>query len=397
MRLINRAAALIAGQRAVKAPLIFAALLMCAGYSTDASSLPFFARQIGRDCTYCHSSFPRLNEKGRIFRANGYRFEGDEWLEAKDLNMMPVSVEVEVEAAATKVKRNEVTYTSNDMVIESGELIAGGAFGKTGKLSSLLVLNISQTGKNDTGFSTTLHKAFVQANDLAGNEGAGLLNVRAGQWQIGLPFLSATDTPVGNRYLAESALDILTLDQGAIELNGALGDKEDGALIQMHRYSAGFARSNVNASSKMAGYYASYSALVEEFYHAGVLFRGGTEANGAVDTRFYKYALAASVDLGPVTIIAAHMASDRQFAPSYNDNLVEVVYKPIKTITADVRFEGLDTSKKKYVSAGTFMLRYYMLSNAYAQFEYRLRSDKDHVVGTNEREDKLRFIFAAVF
>ena len=43
-----------------------------------AGALPVFARKYGLNCTNCHSGFPRLNDWGQRFRANGYRVPGRE-------------------------------------------------------------------------------------------------------------------------------------------------------------------------------------------------------------------------------------------------------------------------------------------------------------------------------
>jgi len=43
-----------------------------------ASAVPVFARKYGFDCTMCHSNFPRLNDFGQRYRANGYQLPGRE-------------------------------------------------------------------------------------------------------------------------------------------------------------------------------------------------------------------------------------------------------------------------------------------------------------------------------
>ena len=43
-----------------------------------AGAVPVFARKYGLNCTNCHSGFPRLNDWGQRFRANGYRLPGRE-------------------------------------------------------------------------------------------------------------------------------------------------------------------------------------------------------------------------------------------------------------------------------------------------------------------------------
>jgi hypothetical protein len=61
---------------AVSVTLAAAALL--ALRPGPARAVPVFARKYGLQCTNCHSAFPRLNDWGQRFRANGYRLPGRE-------------------------------------------------------------------------------------------------------------------------------------------------------------------------------------------------------------------------------------------------------------------------------------------------------------------------------
>ncbi len=47
-------------------------------WPAPAGAVPVFARKYGLNCTNCHSAFPRLNDWGQRFRANGYRLPGRE-------------------------------------------------------------------------------------------------------------------------------------------------------------------------------------------------------------------------------------------------------------------------------------------------------------------------------
>ena len=40
----------------------------------NADATPNFARQTGRNCSFCHSGVPRLNDTGLAFKNNGFRF-----------------------------------------------------------------------------------------------------------------------------------------------------------------------------------------------------------------------------------------------------------------------------------------------------------------------------------
>lgn len=64
-----------------RAGCLAALAMLAALLPQEASAIPVFARNYGVNCTMCHSSFPRLNDLGARFRANGYRMPGGENLE----------------------------------------------------------------------------------------------------------------------------------------------------------------------------------------------------------------------------------------------------------------------------------------------------------------------------
>lgn len=360
----------------------------------DALAFPFFSRQVGRDCTYCHTLFPKLNETGRTFRGNGYRFEGEgEWKEVKDWTILPAAVEVEVEGIYNRFKSSGVRSESSDLKIEEINFISGGAIGKTGKVSALASIIFSQT---DTGTDTRIGRAFVQVNDLDGSTGKGLINLRAGQWDIGLPFLNPVGVVITNAYLAETAMNVITPEQRAIEVNGSI-ITDEGSLWPTHRYSAGLARSNVNGDDKLRDYYATYSATINEDYSIGAIYRGGREKIGALDTSYNKYGIAGEAEAGSFILTAAYFKSDRSGANNQSDYLIEALYKVLPKLSFAARYELLKEKDKKGAKSQSFMARYNILSNVFAQLELRGLSDDDHITGTNEDEQKARLLLVAVF
>jgi hypothetical protein len=54
------------------AVMFLALALMLAAPKAEAT--PSFARQTGRNCNFCHSGVPRLNNTGLAFKNNGFRF-----------------------------------------------------------------------------------------------------------------------------------------------------------------------------------------------------------------------------------------------------------------------------------------------------------------------------------
>jgi hypothetical protein len=63
--------------RRVSYSLVLVALI-AALTPVDVEATPQFARTYRVDCSYCHSSPPRLNERGLRFLASGYRLDGEE-------------------------------------------------------------------------------------------------------------------------------------------------------------------------------------------------------------------------------------------------------------------------------------------------------------------------------
>src|SRR5512134_1290231 len=103
--------------------LAFLLLFLLIPFSAEAH--PSFARHVGRDCGYCHTAIPKLNDTGRTYLTNGYRFEAEgEWREVKDLQSIPVSFEVEVEGLYDNVKTAGVWSEASDIKVEEAEVIA---------------------------------------------------------------------------------------------------------------------------------------------------------------------------------------------------------------------------------------------------------------------------------
>jgi hypothetical protein len=256
---------------------ILALLVMALLLPSAAEAFPSFARHVGRDCGYCHTAFPKLNDTGRTYLFNGYRFEAEgEWRSVKDLQSMPVSFEVEVEGLYDNIKNSGVWAEASDLKVEEAEVIAAGAFGREGRLTALFSAAVQQA--NDGAFDTVIPKAFVQINDLIGPTGAGRLNFKAGIDEVGLPFLRPTSTPISNAMFAETLIGAVGADQRLLELNGSV--TSEGARTVAHRYRAGVVRESVQSAHKLKGFFASWAATIDEALSFGAIFRAGEKRGG---------------------------------------------------------------------------------------------------------------------
>ena len=364
-----------------------------------AGAVPHFARRIGRNCTYCHTLFPKLNETGRIFLSNGFRFEDEEtWVRAKDMKTIPVSFEVELEGIYNNTTASGVGTESSDMKVEEVEVMAGGAFGKTGRLTVFGVLAVEQSDSNGAAvYESAIDDAFIQVNDLMGPTGAGRLNLRVGQSHLVLPFLGGHQRFIHNAYLAESTLGLLVGAQRLIELNGMALTPDDESLVPTHRYSIGISREDIFDDDRLRGYYAIYSFTIREAFSFGAIHRGGKEKFGASDIRYEKHGAAVEAEFGPVVLTGTYFVSDREGRDSLENYMVEALYLPWAKVSVGGRYDVVMKSGKEKARATSLMARYNILPNAYAMLEYRGLSDDDLLTGSNEDEEKLRLIMAVLF
>ncbi len=364
---------------------------------SDALALPLFARRIGRNCTFCHTVFPKLNEMGRIFKANGLRFEGEgRWLGVRDLKTLPLSVEAKLEGSYDRVTSSGVTTESSDAKIEEVEISAGGPMGKKGRITAFSTVTVEQidTG-GGTDYDVRISKAFIQVNDIIGPTGAGELNLKAGQDHLALPFLGAHQKFIQKQHFAESLLGIFNPEERLVELNGQVA--REGAITTAHRYRLGVSREDVNDTNKLRGLYAAYSVTVNEAYSLGVIYRNGTEKNSTADVSYNKYGIGGEVELKRFIIDAGWFFDDRSGLAGRDSFIIEAVYLPAPRLSLATRFETAGEEDLSGAKSLNFMVRYNILSNVFAMVEYRNLSDDGHVTGVNEDESKVRLFFGAVF
>lgn len=383
---------------------ITAILLLIAFIPVSANAMPFFSRQTGKDCSYCHSVFPKLNEAGLSFRSNGYRIAGQELKEVKDWSSFPASMEVTAAIDYGRVKSNANDSTVSDIRLEKVQLSAGGAMGTAGRVSALGTMAVEQDP--DGGFSTSIQKAFVQVNDLAGETGNGNLNVRAGQLEMGLPFFSPLETVIKNKYLAERDLGLLERNRTAAEFNGQLSFGEE-SKVGPHRYSIGVSTQNLISGDKVRGFYFTYALTIKEMVYLGVIYRGGTEvsSDGSRDASFNKYGVGAEVEVEPFIVSAGFFRAEKDGEKAKNDFVIEALYKSIAYpgLSAGARYDVDTQSGNHSVTAATLFGRYEILSNVFTQLEYDHLSDKDHRLPDNfgptgnETENRLNLFLSAIF
>ncbi|MEK6532126.1 MAG: hypothetical protein AABZ23_06520 [Deltaproteobacteria bacterium] len=360
-------------------------------YASPAAAYPFFAGQIGRNCTFCHALFPRLNEEGRVFRSNGFLFDEEEMPRPKEAMLPPLSMEVEIEGFYKKENIGADEPESADIVLEELELISGASFGPGGRVSALGIVLVSE--ENDE-FKASLPNAFIQVNDINGASGEGRLNLRAGRFQTGPGLFNAAEAVVGGAYLADIAMGIIRPEDGAVELNGILLTSDAESFRPTHRYSLGFARGDEDDGIRLKGYYLSYSASFMESLSVGAIYRNGTFRNES----FSGLGVAAELDRGFFIMSIGYFASySGAGGPDKDDIVLEAVLFPMLKTSLLLRYDVLNIDGSSGVRSHAVAVRYDMLDNAYAKIEYAGTTDRDNVFFDADEENEARVILAAAF
>lgn len=162
--------------------LLAAAVAAASLLPRDAGAVPVFARKYGLNCSMCHSAYPRLNDFGARFRANGYRLPGREHAE-KTVLESPAPVAMRTNAGYTYEQwRHMVDPAQNGKrsVVELGglDILSGGTLGPRIGYFAVFVPGITAS-RGVAGQEATLEMASVVFSGLA----RGLLTVRAGRFE----------------------------------------------------------------------------------------------------------------------------------------------------------------------------------------------------------------------
>ena len=367
-------------------------LLLGSLMATESNAMPMFAKRIGRDCSYCHVAFPKLNETGRIFKANGFRFaEEEEWEKLKDMGALPLAMEIEIEGEFNNTKSAGVTTEESDMKVEEVEILAGAVLGKDGKVSVHGVVGL----EDGTAFS----HGYIQINDLYGPTGVGLLNFKTGTYEVALPFLANSDRIIKNGYFAEKSLDVFSTIQMSMELNGSIVGEEETSEAT-HRYAVGITREDVNSENKFKGFFASYSLTYWEKYNVGAIYRRGEEdAGGGVDRTTNRYGIAGEVEFKETALVTLGIfRAERSGLEDLDNIMLEALWFPLDELVLGARVDMLFQNNAEDALALSLTARYNIMLNVFAQLEVRTLTDDDLISGgSNEEERKGRLFLVALF
>jgi len=202
--------------------LIFVPVLTSLSLQPSANAIPAFSRRYGTSCTTCHSDFPKLNDFGKAFKDAGFKFPKDDesFLKTPPVllgapaqaelwphtvypgsipGLLPIGLRYNTYYQQVSANRNNFNQvlppgTIGNFIPKSDfqpgyfSIFTAGNFG-TG-ISWWVDDDISVAGANANG---ALGDAYLKFNDLSRflKLAADSLNLRAGQFELDLPFSQA--------------------------------------------------------------------------------------------------------------------------------------------------------------------------------------------------------------
>jgi len=158
--------------------VVFGALVLL-GAVRPASAIPVFARKYGFNCTMCHSTFPRLNDFGQRYRANGYQLPGRE-RDDKTILESPVPLAMRTTFGYTYDSFDNVAGADDVSLfrVEGLDLLSGGLLGRNIGYFTIYTPEIGDSNWVE-GQPGTLEMANVMFSNLCSTK----LNVRLGRFE----------------------------------------------------------------------------------------------------------------------------------------------------------------------------------------------------------------------
>ena len=129
--------------------------------SFTAEAVPSFARETGKNCSYCHNAWPQLNKKGRSFKELGYRLPDRDLMSYKDIaeeGHIPISAVI----VARPYDKKDSNEDFNMRALHEVEVIVAGAAGKN--WSGFFEFEAEDEAQNDFGFEIGVPAAVLSYN-----------------------------------------------------------------------------------------------------------------------------------------------------------------------------------------------------------------------------------------
>lgn len=132
-----------------------------ASVTLTVQAVPSFARDTGKNCSYCHNAWPQLGKKGRLYKELGYRLPKDERMSFKDM-AEERGLGVSAVIMARPYDKKDSSEDANMRALHEVEVMFAGAVGKN--WSGFFELESEDEAQNDYGFKIGVPAAVLSYN-----------------------------------------------------------------------------------------------------------------------------------------------------------------------------------------------------------------------------------------
>ena len=139
-------------------------VLLAVGFglaSITAEAVPSFARDTGKNCSYCHNAWPQLSKKGRLFKELGYRLKEGENMSFKDM-AEENNVGVSAVLVARPYDKKDSKEDANMRALHEVEVIVAGAVGEN--WSGFFEIEAEDEAQGEYGFEVGIPAAVLSYN-----------------------------------------------------------------------------------------------------------------------------------------------------------------------------------------------------------------------------------------
>jgi hypothetical protein len=374
---------------------LWIAALVLIGFSwfspRPADANPGFARRYGISCNMCHIGFPRLNDTGKAFAGNGYRFEGEDIskyaVNTGDpfLNLIP-QIQFAVRVDTYLLWRNEGPVHSDFQAPFVAKLISYGLISQ--KISYYFYYLLTENGSVGG-----VEDAFIYFNNMIGDLD---LDLMIGQNQVMDPIFSREqrltyqDINIYTVALSKSNFN-LTYDRGLTltynnEWGGATlavlngngigeGDRRD--EFDNNSYKNQMGRVSVNLPPEMFSWIGSPPVTVGLFGYNGM----STDPATGIDDRFYRFGPDLAFSINDRYYFVGNLILGEDRNPDFNPlpravrlagGFAELLYKYSDRWLAVLLYNRVSSSEKPEIESNlvTANLTHYLFRNFKLFVEY---------------------------
>ena len=366
--------------------LIAAMVFLCVSLTPEESNaIPAFARKYQFNCSNCHLAWPQLNQTGRMFKENGYKFPGNEKTEVIS-DFLQWDKHIPISAMIVSQPYDEQKSDVRKVrALHEAELIVAGLLYKN--VSGFLAIE----AEDEKDFEPEIHAGVLGYHPLKA------LNIQLSY--SSLLWADPYDTYSPHRRLTRGSYSVVNTAFGGADNEGTLGDSRQtialyGRPLDKVFYSVGFSGVADDAEGKNASNFHGRLAvdIIPEVTIGAFGITGKWDETDR-DRDFSRYGFDLQADYSNVRLTGAylHAKDDREISGSEDNDAwyAQAFYvwkkdaRPL--VVPVVRFDsyeendGNDEYKELTLNVG-----YYFTENIKGFVEYWTQTDKpDDVMRDN--------------